>query len=248
MPFRRTPVKIFQLGNPLYANAPVSFFAIDGDGNPTTSLITLYNTPTGATQGGNPQTLDSNGRLTSALWHDQPFVAKIGTAVVPQHQTAPWYPDDTGIFQGNWVTATLYYVGDTVRDAATGNLYECAIQHLSGTLATDIAAGDWSTVFDVAGLTTATNADMASAAASAAAANADRLLADADAAAAHADRLQADSDAAAVAAALAAAGLPAIGGGAPGQTLVLKPDLTGYLLSDIQSPAAALYGASGPNW
>jgi microcystin-dependent protein len=42
---------------------------------------------------------------------------------------------------GNWLTATLYTVGKVVADS--GNSYGCLVQHTSGTLATDIAAGKW---------------------------------------------------------------------------------------------------------
>src|SRR4051812_6892733 len=108
--YRRTPVRIFQLGNPLYANSIISFFAIDGSGAPTASLIPLYTGPTGATTAANPQTLDSGGKLVSAIWHDQPYVAKVGNAAVPNHQTAPMYPDPGG-FQGDWLTATTYNPG-----------------------------------------------------------------------------------------------------------------------------------------
>ncbi len=40
-----------------------------------------------------------------------------------------------------WVTATLYTVGMFVLQG--GAIYVCAIQHTSGTFATDLAAGDW---------------------------------------------------------------------------------------------------------
>lgn len=163
MPFRRTPVRIFQLGNPLYANAVVSFFAIDVNGNPTTTLIPLYTTPAGVTAAANPQHLDSNGRLTFAVFHDQPFVAKIGASEVPDHQTAPWYPDHAGFFQGDWVTAFAYIAGDTVRDAATDNVYECQIDHVSGVLATDIGAGKWGIVLNMVAANAAVTAAAAQA-------------------------------------------------------------------------------------
>lgn len=40
-----------------------------------------------------------------------------------------------------WVTATLYNVGMYVLQG--GAIYVCAIQHTSGTFATDLASGDW---------------------------------------------------------------------------------------------------------
>ena len=244
MPFRRTPIRIFQLGNPLYSSAPVAFYAIDGSGNPTTTLIPLYMDPNGATAGANPQTLDSNGRLTVALWHDQPFVAKIGTAVVPAHQTSPWYPDDTGIFQGNWQTNTLYYVGDTVRDAATDNVYECAVQHTSGVLATDIANGDWTIAVNVA----VTAAAAATATAGATTATAEAGIATTQAGISTAAAVAAANSAAAAASSAATLNIPAPSTGQPGQVPIVNQTLDGFVLSEVQSPSSALYGASGVNW
>jgi microcystin-dependent protein len=47
--------------------------------------------------------------------------------------------------RGIWVTATLYAVGDLVRNTATGvtTTYVCATEHTSGTFATDYTAGKW---------------------------------------------------------------------------------------------------------
>lgn len=45
------------------------------------------------------------------------------------------------VWQGAWVTATAYAVGDEVQES--GNLYICEIAHTSGTFATDLAALKW---------------------------------------------------------------------------------------------------------
>ena len=44
-------------------------------------------------------------------------------------------------YRGDWATATAYVARDTFRDATTKNIYFVAIDHTSGVLATDIAAG-----------------------------------------------------------------------------------------------------------
>lgn len=46
-----------------------------------------------------------------------------------------------GRWRGDWATATLYVVGDYVRDAVSKNIYSTVTQHTSGVLATDIAGG-----------------------------------------------------------------------------------------------------------
>ncbi len=62
----------------------------------------------------------------------------------------------TGAFRGIWATGILYNFGDYVIDGAigtnTGNYYMCVITNTSGVWATDLAAGDWTIVIDVATL------------------------------------------------------------------------------------------------
>lgn len=45
--------------------------------------------------------------------------------------------------KGFWATATLYNVSDIVETGSPGVAYVCAVQHTSGTFATDHAAGKW---------------------------------------------------------------------------------------------------------
>ena len=60
----------------------------------------------------------------------------------------------TTAFRGTWVSGTVYSLGDIVVDGAnganTGNYYLCAVANTAGTWATDLAAGDWSLVINVA--------------------------------------------------------------------------------------------------
>jgi hypothetical protein len=45
--------------------------------------------------------------------------------------------------RGDWITATLYSVGNIVETGSPATAYVCAEQHTSGTFATDYAAGKW---------------------------------------------------------------------------------------------------------
>lgn len=62
-----------------------------------------------------------------------------------------------GSFRGTWVTSTSYAFGDYVIDgangAATGNYYMCVIANTSDVWADDLAAGDWTLIANVQGLT-----------------------------------------------------------------------------------------------
>lgn len=62
----------------------------------------------------------------------------------------------TGQMRGTWVSGAVYNFGDVVVDGAnganTGNYYMCAIANTSSVWATELAAGDWSLVINVQGL------------------------------------------------------------------------------------------------
>lgn len=45
------------------------------------------------------------------------------------------------VWEGPWVTATLYHVGDIVQE--NGSAYICIVEHTSGTFATDLTALKW---------------------------------------------------------------------------------------------------------
>jgi len=86
----------------------------------------------------------------------------------PPPNNAYWSLMTQGIDnRGNWTTATVYNLNDTVKDfAGTGNIYQCLVPHTSGTLSVDIANGYWYLMVNNA----AAGASAAAAAASAAAA------------------------------------------------------------------------------
>lgn len=155
MSYRRSPVRIFQLGNAAYGGATVTFFAVLADGTRDTALITLYDAITGTGQRPNPITLDSNGRLPYALFFEAPFIALTNGATIGDHETGLNLPN-TYPWRGDWVSAASYLQGEEVRDSTNGgstnNLYICTTDHTSGTWATDVAAGYWELQINVAAL------------------------------------------------------------------------------------------------
>jgi len=58
-------------------------------------------------------------------------------------------------FQGGWVTATSYTVGDLVIHPSEIGLYACKAVHTSGVFATDLTAGKWEAVITETDLLTA---------------------------------------------------------------------------------------------
>lgn len=161
MSYRRTPVRIFQLGNAAYGGAQVSFFAVLADGSRDTTLITLYESNTGTNQRANPLTLDSNGKLPFSVWFDQPFIALTNGSAIGDHQTGVNMPN-TYPWRGDWATGQTYLQGEVVRDGANGgdtdSLYICTTDNTSGTWATDVANGLWSLQIDVPALVGPTGA------------------------------------------------------------------------------------------
>ena len=77
----------------------------------------------------------------------------------------------TGLFRGTWATGQTYNFGDYVIDgtngANTGNYYICILTNISGTWATDLAAGDWNLAINVQGISSYATSAAASATAAA---------------------------------------------------------------------------------
>lgn len=104
----RTLLKDFSLANPLYADASVSVFVVNAtDWTTTTTLATLYKTPTGTDQHGNPLTLDGDGKWPTPVYVDADVVMRVTGAAVPAHDTAI-------------VSAAAAYVGDEITSADAG--------------------------------------------------------------------------------------------------------------------------------
>jgi len=137
----RVSIPDFALANPIYAAATVNFYTVSG-GVKTAVLATLYAGPTGSTELANPQTLDSDVKFAAPVYHDVPVIASVsGLTTVDDHDTGIIF--NQGVYRGTWVTGTVYYPNDVIRDGANGDdtkdLYQVVSQHTSGTWATDKA-------------------------------------------------------------------------------------------------------------
>lgn len=137
---RRTLLKTFHLANPLYIGSLVNCWAIDANGDKTSTLITLYANETGtdpSDQLANPQTLDSYGKFKQPVYFDEPFIASVVGVNIADYDTGIVYTN--GIWRGTWATATVYYPGDTVREPVSEkDIYVVNTRHTSGTFATDV--------------------------------------------------------------------------------------------------------------
>lgn len=138
----------FALANPIYANARVYVYVADVEngGAATTTLATIYTTPTGATEEANPFRLDGDGKMLRPVYVGEPVIARVSGTDVPTH--------DTGVigmiqrFRGEWAAGETYQIGDTIRDGAAGEntdfLYICTTPHeATASFATDLAAEKW---------------------------------------------------------------------------------------------------------
>lgn len=141
-----------EFGNPIYALATMTAWELDAAGAKTTVKATLYSGPTGAALATNPQTLDSEGKLSSPVYIEDPVILTMsGIAGVDDH--------DSGIIsvpgqdRGQWQTATVYYPGDYLQAAedadSSGDLVLVHQFHTSGDYATDIADGKIAVFIDL---------------------------------------------------------------------------------------------------
>lgn len=171
----RSAIHAFELSNPLYKNASVSFFGV-ANGVKTSTLATLYAATTGTTQLANPQKLNSKGQFKQPIYIDAQAIGTVIGISVPGHDTAIFspYPSfrvdpatsklqysydgatyvDTGEFilvgRGQWFTTTLYHRTDIVTQG--DGAYLCLVEHTSGVFATDLAAGYWALVLSTSSL------------------------------------------------------------------------------------------------
>lgn len=88
MTLARTAIQDFSQGNPIYANATVTAYTIDGSGNKTTTKATLYSSLSGAGTLANPQTLDSYGKFRQPVYIDEAVILTVtGLGNTPDHDT-----------------------------------------------------------------------------------------------------------------------------------------------------------------
>lgn len=152
----------FTLANPLYVGATVTFYQADTDGELTTTVATLYAAPTGATTLANPQVLDSEGKFAQPVYFDTPVIAVTTGSLAGSLTTGVISP--RGTHKGDYAASLRLSSGDTVRDATTGSFYAAATDFVaSGTLATDVSAGDLEVIVDAAQILTDLTNDFAKA-------------------------------------------------------------------------------------
>lgn len=142
-------IPVFQLANPLYIGASVSFFTVDANGHATATLATLFADPTSNITVINPQTLDSEGKFSAPVYIETPVIAQVQGPNVTSHSTGVINP--RGTWRGNWAASTVYFSEDFIQDPATLAIYAATNDYTSSSsLATDIANGNLKLVFDPA--------------------------------------------------------------------------------------------------
>jgi hypothetical protein len=143
----RSAIPDFQLANPLYIGARVTFYAVDENGARTTTLATLYANPTGSQQASNPQELDSEGKFQRPVYIELPVIAETSGPNVETHSTGVINP--RGTYRGDWVTNTVYFSTDFIRDPVSGNIYSATNDYKSGaSVSADVTAGNLVIVID----------------------------------------------------------------------------------------------------
>lgn len=97
----RTLLRDFALANPIYIGGKIYIYTVDANGDPTTTLATLYESFTGSATLPNPQRCDSEGKFAQPVYHDVDVVAIASGLSVPDHQT--------GVISANNAPATVLY-------------------------------------------------------------------------------------------------------------------------------------------
>ncbi len=147
----RSAIPDFQLANPIYAAARVTFYIANAQGTATATLAALYADATGAQTVANPQTLDSEGKFSAPVYINEPVVASVVGPNVSSHSTGAI--NAYGTWRGNWAASTIYYATDLVQEPTNGETYVVVDHHTSSaSILTDIAAGHLVLVFDPHGL------------------------------------------------------------------------------------------------
>lgn len=167
MPYARSSIPDFELANPLYIGATITFYTVDVNGIKTSTMANLYSDTIGPDLLPNPQVLDSYGKFTVPVYIQDPVIGTIITVAnsVPAHDTGIISND--GQVRGPYTINTLYYGNDLIQDAATGIVYYGTQTFLSVSLANDIAQGNLAVFLTPPDL----SAGVSAAAAAAAAAN-----------------------------------------------------------------------------
>lgn len=88
---QRAPIRQFELANPLYKNASISFYTVAA-GVRTATLATLYAATSGAAQLANPQKLNSKGQFKQPVYIAAKTIGVITGISVPGHDTSIHFP------------------------------------------------------------------------------------------------------------------------------------------------------------
>lgn len=168
----RSAIPDFQLANPLYAGAVVSFWTVDVNGEKTATLAPLFAGPTGIAQVPNPQILDAEGKFPVPVYHSVPVIAEVESDASDTVETGIILP--YAAWGGNWTTATLIDGNKLLRDPNNLSIYIATTTFVtSGSIPNDVAAGNLELVFQGEAATIASDA---AAAAEQAAADAEAAL------------------------------------------------------------------------
>lgn len=165
-------VKIAEFGTvqKLLAGATVAIYEADENGESTGTLATIYQAASGTGTRANPQTLDSNGKLSDDCYVNAAVVAAISNITerteraVRKIRVNPLeYPlpvtsatfnaqsvtaEDVAAvlplgWEGAWVTSTAYEYGNIVSNG--GSSYICILDHTSGASTEPGVGGIWQT-------------------------------------------------------------------------------------------------------
>jgi hypothetical protein len=115
----RTSIPDFELANPIYAGATVSFYTVDGSGQATTTLATLYAGATGAQTASNPQTLDGEGKFSSPVYIAEPVIGTVVSLTVASHSTGVIA---VGLQLNGSQLVTPFVIGDLIYADSTNTL------------------------------------------------------------------------------------------------------------------------------
>lgn len=114
----RIAIREFELANPLYKNASISFYTV-ASGVKTSTLATLYASTSGTARLSNPQKLNSNGRFKQPVYIDAQVVGVISGISVAGHDTGIISPVPTFRFTSAGLLQYSYDGGVTYSDAGT---------------------------------------------------------------------------------------------------------------------------------
>lgn len=130
----RVKIPDFELANPIYVGATVTFYEANSNGEATATLASLYSTQTGTAQLSNPQKLGSNGKFSQPVYID--------TAVIGQVENANGVADhSTGVIgRAQELSGSVAYDPPSISAGAS----EQTTVTVTGAVVSDFALGSFS--------------------------------------------------------------------------------------------------------